>query len=769
MGLSDYIKNTVAGTGAFTKGATPIGNGTYRSVNGDIINKMGTVLYAYDPNTGGMQNAQGHTVDEFGRRLTGGAGSSLDELLKSLGSGGSGSGPDHFFDVNPLDQAAFDAKNKQQAWQNDFDLTQFNYQKSLDERDWALALGDQELAKQKQASADYWQGKSLEVEQAMNAQDNQTSIATHQIDADAQIRSAGIRAEADRYAANTRLQEGLANAHNDEQRNQILLAHERELANIAKMEDDTKRAIAARESQIAAFGAETTRAAQMGDIALKNNQFLMDNATNPRNLFGLYFMQRGLTPDWDSMAAGNAPTQGDALRPYDPMKAYTPTVTLPQDFGIGAGAAHGQVGSAAGSTSLASNPFLNMGLAGSMSGGGSSGGGSSYTGAGGGGFTMPNFNSVSVGSAPQLPTDINKAGLQGGVPLAGLKPGLNLSTYGVGGTNTGADFTMPAYYDQGKTRQVLPTDQLTPGQQVWVDYQTTPRAFMGTDRYHFGTDGSIPPAPPQGVVSSLGLPTPGYTTSPKMLVGDSAASNPFAGGAKPELIENPTGAPLRVKNTAQTMADFGVGTMSYGNDNRMYQNPMSQADQRSQSMGFYDPQNSQRAAGAASGFDAGSYIEPGFYSNPATPPAGENRGRTNVVGHTDFPRFAMGTDQSQLYGNMGLGNLWLSSSDNSHLAGQDLPARMKMLADYGVPISPSLAAGATGQIAPTLNTSTAFQQRGGGVLPSLQTFGKMTKGEVENFRGYAEGVVGLPWADVIDYLGKPTQNLGSARQSQGFF
>jgi hypothetical protein len=138
---------------------------------------------------------------------------------------------------------------------------------------------------------------------------------------------------------------------------------------------------------------------------------------------------------------------------------------------------------------------------------------------------------------------------------------------------------------------------------------------------------------------------------------------------------------------------------------------------------------------------------------------------------TDVPRYALGTgvDASGDYKNAGLGNLWMGSSNNAHLAGQELPPMLRGLADYGVPISPSLAAGATGQIAPTLNTSSAFNQRGGGVLPSLQTFGNMTKGEVENFRGYAEGVVGMPWADIVDYLGKPTQNLGSAKQSQGLF
>jgi hypothetical protein len=928
-----------------------------------VRDKWGNV---YDPNTGNWVNSQGKIWvgdmpgtpgffrDPTSSDITGPGRSTSTGGIDLSGLGGSGGGgggggskADHFFDVNPLDQQGFDAKQKQQQWQNDFDMTQFNYQKAMNDRDYALALGDSELAKQKQASADYWQGKGLEVQQAMNAQDNQTTIASHQIDANAAIQSANIRAQADRYAAQTRLQEGLANAHNDEQRNQVLLAHERELANIAKMEDDTKRAIAGRQSQIDAFNGETTRAAQMGDLALKNNQFLMDNATNPRNLFGLYFMQRGLKPDWDAMAAGQPMTQGDALKPYDPMKAYQPKVGLPTDFSIGAGGAYGGVGSAANSTNLASNPFLNMNLVPNNGGGGAGGGGS--TGFGGGGFTMPNFSSVSVGSAPQLPTDINKAGLQGGVPLAGLKPGMNLSTYGAGGSNTGADFTMPAYYDQGKTRAVGKTDVLTPGQQVWVDYQV-PKMAGG-----------------------------GYTQDSIFMTGDAPSKNPNEGGARPEIIENPTNAPIKVNPNPMTQQDFGQnpnnqppsqsgfgGGFGMGmpisqspilntapmqqpaytpppsnggivinpntlNQEQWGQLPIQEQIALKEKMSMMPPSPfngnigqtqtgaiekpsflppptnldypgkrpdqgptnwiDQRVNTGPDNLGGGNWMDttrgalprdpmdgmvqdnrwrgdpnpplpfnPDFRRLPAegmaprpvstdyplAPPINRELPRpmpptpigqdsygigaprpdmnrwegalgpqsqnqdlmqqwqlarkrammqqqpqqlpwqprpqngfwqgqqdypTRYYMGTDVPRYALGTgvDASGDYKNAGLGNLWMGSSNNAHLAGQELPPMLRGLADYGVPISPSLAAGATGQIAPTLNTSSAFNQRGGGVLPSLQTFGNMTKGEVENFRGYAEGVVGMPWADIVDYLGKPTQNLGSAKQSQGLF
>jgi len=904
MGIGDFIGKAVTNTGVFTAGMTPLGDGNFVRANGDVVNKSGVVMYAYDPNKKAYQNAQGHTVDHFGRRLTGVGGPDLTSILP--GGGGSGSGADHFFDINPLDQQAFDAKGKQQSWQNDFDMTQFNYQKAIDQKNQAIRLGDQEMAKQAQASADYWAGKKLEVEQAMNAQDNQTSIATHQIDAGAQIQSANIAADSARFAAKTRLQEGLANAHNDAQRNQIMLVHEKEVAAIAKMEDDTKRAIAGRESQIQAFGAETTRAAQMGDLALKNNQFLMDSATNPRSLFGLYFMQRGLTPDWETVKAGGQVGQGEGLKVYDPMKAYKPGVMMPTDFGINAGGAYGGVGSAAGGASLESNPYMGMGLVPEQGGGGGSGTGSgSGSGFSGGGFTEPNFSSVASGAPPQIQQDINKAGLQGGVPLAGLKPGMNLST--VGGDTLGSDFTRPAYYDEAKTQAVGKGDSLSSGMQVWID-NTMPKMAQG-----------------------------GYTTESQFMTGDSTnPNNPSAGGAKPEIINNPTNAPISVTPNPNNVLDYGRDRNTQrdsrpnqqergesasgfgGGWGRMSARPQGSGLDYPRLQGvsaptggglsymppqdggyrlnrpmqpvaqpqFMPPQDDGYKLGGNSGFGNNNLDfpmnNPGFQGGPLPsqymppqgggyqfdhgpsmptdrpveeayrrqqeqpqfmPPQGGGyqldrnitqstaydnrwqngsdgstwsngqpdpwnmaeygmnvnrldygnanyareaanqnpnynayvdsiRGRmpTRYAYGTGMPRYALGTgeDNSQQYADMGQGSLWLGSSDNNHLSGMELPDAMRGLNNYKVPITPSLAAAATGRIAPTLNTSSAWQKWGGGTLPSLQGFGGMTTGEVENFKGYA-GVVGMPWADIVDYLGKPTQNLGTARQSQGLF
>jgi hypothetical protein len=54
-------------------------------------------------------------------------------------------------------------------------------------------------------------------------------------------------------------------------------------------------------------------------------------------------------------------------------------------------------------------------------------------------------------------------------------------------------------------------------------------------------------------------------------------------------------------------------------------------------------------------------------------------------------------------------------------------------------------------------------------MPSLQTLGRQTQGESELLRGYTEGVIGIPWADFVDYMGKPTQNLQTAKRASGTF
>lgn len=855
------------------------GDGTYSDKSGRTLDQWGN---SWDPATNKWYNPSGEqwvgtnpgtrtgifdTPDSYigtdGKVVGGGDVGGID--FGSLLSGsGRGSDVDHFFDVNPLDQAKFDQSVAQNAWQNDFDTAKFNWDKANADRDYALAVGDQDLARKKQNDANYWQGKTLELEQGNNIRDNQTRIATTQIDANSRIQAASIAAEADRYGAQLRLQEGLANAHNDAERNKVLLAHEQEIANIARMEDETKRAIAAQENRIKAFDAESTRAYQQGDLAIKNNQFILDASKSPRDLFGLFMMQRGKTPDWDRMMAGGDLTQGDPLRVTNPLTAYRPTVMLPTDFAIG-NTQMGSVGSAAGGVSFNANPYMNPNMISSSSGGGGGG-------AGGGsimsGVTMPNFSQpTNFGQPPKTFSDINPGGLQGGIPVAGLTPGMNLST--VGSDITGADLTMDAFYDQGKTQKINPGDFVAKGTQVWVDY---PMPKMNTG---------------------------GYTNEQQIMTGDANHPNPMAGGARPEIIENPTGAPLRVIPNPLTMKemgmnemlDYGIRRYAGGTDlfappktdlfvpptdtaPRIHTGGVNRGPKPPGGYGFgspeeniYNPSTNIRPAGpggfgminggGGTGFNGGvngfSYFNqqqspqqpqvmpplqqpqvmpvaqndlmyqtqakdraaqyyqrefnqrynPSMFNTQALDYGNDNMKirvqsqpqlggflpayqgayqRQMPVNQLWNPsptqswampsprRYALGTDPNlQAYQNSGMGQLYLQSSQNPGLNPSTLPPGLSGLYNNNVPLPGALVNSVTGQRLPTLNTSNAFNQRGGGVMPSLQTLGRQTQGESELLRGYTEGVIGIPWADFVDYMGKPTQNLQTAKRASGTF
>ena len=56
-------------------------------------------------------------------------------------------------------------------------------------------------------------------------------------------------------------------------------------------------------------------------------------------------------------------------------------------------------------------------------------------------------------------------------------------------------------------------------------------------------------------------------------------------------------------------------------------------------------------------------------------------------------------------------------------------------------------------------------QREAGILPSLQTLGRMSPGETDVFRGYAQGVAGIPWNDIVSNLSEATKSLRSARRA----
>jgi len=672
------------------------------------------------------------TTRTLGTVLKSSAQAKQDNLLNQAANSGSGSGSgsgygvDHFFDVNPLNQAMFDQDVNQTKWQNDFDTTQFNWKKANDDRDYALAVGDLDLARQKQKDANYWQGKSYELEQSrmalderMNSANNATRTNIAQMEAASRAETARIAAQADRYAADLRLQEGLANATNDQERNRVLLAHEQEIASIAKMEDQTKRMIASGDQKIGGFNAETARMAQMGDVALKNNQFLLDASSTPRDLFGLYFMQRGITPDWNSLAAGN-PTQGEGLKVYDPMKAYDPNITMPQDFNMADGSAFGDVGNAS-NISLNANPFIQMGMQ----------------------------QTQQQQSQPAIP---------------GYARGTDRFQRLV--TNA-VHNTAPSNTNAAPKGMLSNTNVLDFGQAPGAFNQASIGAKRRADNNYWQGFNSAPSYSPPRTQQQPAFVPPmqqqpanrGYTTEPKFMTGDAGGRNPWMNGAKPEIIENPTQAPIRVKNTMQTAADFGIPQIDTQPINRPV---FGQVQRPIQQPAFTPPRGygqvyppTMRGSLRGQGFNIQDYIRQFIEAQ-------QNRQGLRRV----MPRYPIGTDLSQQYANMGMSQLWQNSSNNDHLQGvENIPTWLQTLADYGTPIAPSLANSVTGRTSPTLNIASAFNQRGGGILPSLQTLNRQSAGENQLFEGYLNGPVGMPTQDTLDFIGRPTQNLRTAQRS----
>lgn len=479
-----------------------------------------------------------------------------------------GSGVDHFFDVNPLDAEAhqlnldlFEYQQKKDAWYAQQQQAEFAWQQATDERDYALAVGEYDLARQKAVDANHWQKQSLMLE----------------------LQIANMDAQMQAYQINMSYQAEMARATNDADANRINLAREQELAAIAKMQDETNRAIAGKQLNISAYDSETNRMLGLGELAIENNKFIHELYSNPRNHFSLFAMQRGNTPDWDTMAATGQLPGGDPLRVRDPFSMMDPTVTLPTDFNIGPGQSHGQVGQASQGVNLQGiSQYQNMPMQ-----------------------NAPQLN-MDFGDPQQVTptplggsgqyTDINPGGAQGGVPTALLKPGLNLSTVGaVNGQGIYGNAFSPglgsAYYDQGMSRPIQPGDYLAPGTQIWYNYTAggpaaQPNPYPQTQiqsNANFPSTGApqanqvvpgsggIPqygyvPGPEQGNLPSEyvpGLPayaqgTSGMVNDPVMMTGDAPNPNPYAGGARPEIIVNPTQAPIGVINTEQTQAiDYG--------------------------------------------------------------------------------------------------------------------------------------------------------------------------------------------------------------------
>lgn len=372
-------------------------------------------------------------VDEFGYVVDA-------TTVKEETTGGGGGG-------NPeLDQAKLVYGQEQDKIANDLATAQQNTSAARQAADAAYQTGNQDLARQAQASLDYWEGVEAKLQQAANDLTARGQDMTHQTNI------ASINEQ--RQDSLNRYNVGMANAANGEEANRISLIHEQEMAAIAKMEDETERGLGLMAGQTDQFSAETTRATGMGQLALQNNQFLLNAASTPRDLLGAYFLQRGLTPDWNTAMSGGQLPQGDPLVPVNPMTAYKP-VTAPYDFskGLPTNQYTGQVGGASGAHQIAENKFLqgtppqasavNLPATAPYTPGAPIGQPPAWNGGGGG------------GSGPGAPP--NQSG-EYGIRASGLNSGWNLIT-----TLPGRDFSRgdigPGYkiYDQDRN-EILSTD-----------------------------------------------------------------------------------------------------------------------------------------------------------------------------------------------------------------------------------------------------------------------------------------------------------------------
>ncbi len=718
--------------------------------------------------------------------------------FRSPPTGGGGGSADHFFDISPVDQ-----------WRIDTDRRDFDYgvgRDAVDDQRWQTEF---DYGVQRDQIADQYRNRSLDLENQWRTEGfavDREGIAQRAAAAQMDYAASMARIQVEAQQAHNQYQIGMANAANDAERNAIQAWWNGKQVEIARMEDQTRRELGFQQNQISQFGAETDRAVGMGNLALENNKFIAEMARSPRDLFGLFMMQRGYTPDWDTMAAGGTPAQGQAIAPVNPMSAYAPT-TSPVNFGAAAPA--NPMAATTGSYTPQPNQWL--------------------SGGGGGGVTMPQMPPVSAFN--YTPTPATPAASPATTPVTDNRWGSGTYQDPHGSTPTnveGADDWQSYSGIRNETVAGLGSGQMGlfttggAGTSKVGDYKDF-RVGIGEGQWLDDPNYIIQPGQSVWLQRKAGG---GPTRAPMLMTGDSPLPNPEAGGARPELIFNPTQAPLFIQPNPRSLQDV----QRTGQYKQMYdymgpaharqsavpqagrtppvdprKRPVSQvydymraADQRAnrhyamgpaaykqqlaadfgavtrqgafvpqprprplQTVGAFAPQMG-RALGGAPALAPEPMLQP---LNRASLLASRWRSAPARRFGSFVPRFALGT-QGQ-YEATGMGSLYLPSSTNQHAQGAALPTRMQMLADYGMPLSPALVAAATGGTAPTLNMGAAVTQgRQAGALPSLQTLGRQTKGETEHTRGYYEGVAGVPWADLVDWLGKPTEFLRQAQRAR---
>lgn len=623
----------------------------------------------------------------------------------------SGSGSvDHFYDISPAEQYTMErnARNDERNIANDDREYERNTARDL--------IDDQ----RNQRDYDYGVTRDTRTD-AQSDRTYNLGVADSQNDYNARM----AEIAQSREDSNNNYAIGIANAQNDGEKNNITQRWNEEQSRIAKMEDETEMILGQQSNQTNQFGAETNRATGMGRLALDNNKFIADMASGARgaDLFTLWAMQRGMAPDWNKMKAGGEPARGDALAPSSVMSAYTPT-TAPPTFN-----ATNRYKDAVGANPYTAKTFVPPPLAGGSGGGGSQ-------------FVPPAYVAPQATPMPAAAPRPTPAATPAATPANNwsgirardvdyLQSGQKaMHMTGSTGTSRAGDYTNFKVYNSNTNAEYGADERIGADQNVWLE-----RRGAG-----------------------------GFTTAKNILAGDANDPNPNAGGAKPEPIYNPTGAPLYIQpNPNNNGAAQGNNNMGMS-ERRAIDQPYQYERGVDERYGRAWAQKDNRYRMGMLG-DYGRRPDPSVLWNK---PRWQNQPLPPQQRNWDWQpqRFALGSGQ-EAYNAQGMGSSYIPDSENEYLAGQELPPALEMFRKRKMALAPSLANAAMGVGNGVANMGAAFGAYGAGTATSLQGLRNQTKSETELYKGYVEGVNKIPWADYVDWIGKPTESLRGAQRAQG--
>ena len=537
-----------------------------------------------------------------------------------------------------------------------------------------------------------------------------------------------------KYDSDLRWQTGMASATTAQQRNQIDAQHYAEQAVIAQMQNATTEHLGEQGNQVQQYGSELNHAAAMGNLAEQTNKDIAQFASSPRNDPALYFMQRGYAPDWNTLAQGGQLARGAAWAPTDPQKAYVP-VTKPVDFStpwVNPYASQvGQHEAAGVAISQQPNPYISAQPPAQ--------------------YAPPAYTPPAQVAPYQPP---QAAGY--GPPAATQQVSRPVDTVtGAAPTNNAFNWDTARMTEGGIDNRAVadvPSGGYWTGMTGHIGTSAVPD-YQGWTVLNPSTGqpwDSSTPINPDTQLTLRRMAYGGMTRARQFLAGDANAPDPSAGGALPEVIQNPTGAPLSVVPNPQNMQQMGPPP----GQPMMPMDPTAQMNRVLMGLGKR-PLMRRFALGTADQQGAGPSGIPINYGNDnqmndATSAAAQNAYNAN-----------------------GLGSAWLPTSNNSYARSQPtpMPTLLNNLAGYGYPVTPALYSAATGSNMPTQNFAAAFGQTAGGgnAMPSLQSLNHMTPSEMEYYRGYIEGPMGVPWSDLTNYIASGTANLGKAADARGSF